>query len=516
MGEGIRKLSDYNKYSEFFDTETLSNDLRKRSIRGGVYTMVGQGITSILRVGSIAILARILIPDHFGLVSMVTALTVIAERFKDLGLSTATVQRKEITHEQVSTLFWINVGLGALIMVLVSASSGLISWFYGDDRLVRITVGISLTFLFGGMTIQHQAILRRRMEFFKISAVTIGGTLLSVIVAIMLAIKGYGYWALVWKEITNSVFVAVGTWLACPWVPALIVRKAGIGKMIRFGRDVTGFNLLTFLALGLDQILIGKFCGANLLGIYRQAYQLILTPVGQLAFPVQYVAEPALSLLQINPIRYRKYYSKIVTILSMVSMPVAVFLFLHSEDIILVLLGEKWIEAVQIFRILAISAFILPVASTPGFVMVTLGKTKRYFLVGLSSAIIFIVAFSIGIKWGALGIAIGYVLATYISVFPGVLLGFRETPVSVGVFVRAMLPSAICSVAMGGALLIFSSITSIESCFGRIGGALPIGVVAYSVAWMLIPGGVQRSKELFADLGFMFKKSGRERTVGIS
>jgi PST family polysaccharide transporter len=200
----------------------------------------------------------------------------------------------------------------------------------------------------------------------------------------------------------------------------------------------------------------------------------------------------------------------------MVSMPVAVFLFLHPQHIILLVLGEKWIEAVVIFKILAISAFILPVASTPGFVMVTCGKTKRYFFLGLTGAIIFVFALSIGIRWGGVGVAISYVVAIYIYLLPLFLYCFRETAISVGLFFRSILPSVICSLSMGIALLIFLSITTIESSLSRIAGSLPIAVVAYIVAWMLIPGGTQRLKELFSDLVSIFKKSEGERVVSLS
>jgi PST family polysaccharide transporter len=501
-----KRVKSSDNYKEFLSTETLCSDLKGRSIRGGLYTMVGDGVSNILRLVSIAILARILIPEDFGLISMVTALTVIAERFKDLGLATATVQKKEINHQQVSALFWINVIVGALLMIVVCALSKLIAWFYGDDRLIWITVGISLTFLFGGMTVQHQALLKRRLEFFKITTINIVAEFLSICITVILALMGYGYWALVWKEITRSVFVIVGTWLSCPWLPGLWVRNVKIGGMMRFGRDITGFNLINFLTKNLDQILIGKFYGPGLLGIFRQAYQLILTPLGQIVSPVQNVAEPALSLLQDDPVRYRQYYKKILLLLSIVTMPLVVFLFIYSRHIILLVLGERWMQAAEIFRILAISAFILPVAGTTGFVMITCGKTKRFFILGLTSSVIFIVGMSIGVRWGVVGIAVANVLSTYIYFVPLIFLSFRQTPVSAGLFFRSILPSVICSMLMGIVLFLFSNIISIQSSFNAIVSSVPIALIAYFLAWILLPRGRLRLKEIFSDFLFTFKK----------
>jgi O-antigen/teichoic acid export membrane protein len=132
----------------FFDTAQLNDTLKGSSIRGGMYTGVSEAGGVILRVASIAILARILIPEHFGLISMVTALTVIGERFKDLGFSFATVQAESITHEQVTNLFWINLGFGAVLTLITALSAKLIAWFYSDNRLIWITLAISMTFLF--------------------------------------------------------------------------------------------------------------------------------------------------------------------------------------------------------------------------------------------------------------------------------------------------------------------------------------------------------------------------------
>jgi O-antigen/teichoic acid export membrane protein len=499
-------MKHFNNHKDFFDTETLRGHLKKRSLRGGLYTMTGEGIIFILRLGSTAVLARILIPEHFGLISMVTALTAIAALLKDFGLSLATVQAKKISHEQASALFWINVAVGVIITLILCLLSKLIAWFYADNRLIWITIGISTTFFWGGITVQHQAILWRKMLFARLVGVNVVSTILSIFIAILLAVKGYGYRALVWREIASSFFIAIGTWTACAWIPALPTRNANIGKMIRFGRDITAFNLVEFFSRNLDQILLGKFYGPGLLGIYRQGYQLASLPINSLVYPVQTVAQPALSALQDDALRYRRYYKKIVTSVGFVSMPLAAFLFVNSNDIILLLLGEKWIKAAEIFRIMAVANFLIPVASTTGFVMITCGESKRYFFLGLAKSIILIVALSIGIKWGAVGIAYGQLVTNYIVVLPVLFFAFRNTPISVELFFLSILPSVICSLLMGVALFLFSTMISIQNSFYAVAGSLSIAVVVYFGAWMLMPAGNLRLKEIFSDFASMFTR----------
>ena len=138
--------------------------------------------------------------------------------------------------------------------------------------------------------IQHKAILTRKMQFARITVVEIGAALLSIALAIILAFKGYGYWALVWREISRNFFMVIGFWIACPWKPGPPVKNSKIGGMMRFGRDISGFNLIYFFASTFDQVLIGKFWGANIVGLYRQASQLILLPLSYMIYPVQSVA----------------------------------------------------------------------------------------------------------------------------------------------------------------------------------------------------------------------------------
>ena len=211
------------------------------------------------------ILARLLMPEHFGLVGMILALTAAAELFRDLGLATVTIKEKNITHDQISALFWINVGVGVGLLLIFAGAAPAISWFYDDTRLLWVAGAISSTFLFGGLTIQHQALLRRNMKFTQLAAIQLISTGLSILISIILAWKGFGYWALVWREIVRSVATAVGVWLLCRWLPGIPKFGADVRKMFRSGSHVTGFNVLVFGSRSLDQILLGKFWGQNLL-----------------------------------------------------------------------------------------------------------------------------------------------------------------------------------------------------------------------------------------------------------
>lgn len=492
-------------HRKFFDTRDLGVDLKGKSLRGGFFTMAAEGINFILRIGATAILARLLVPEHFGLIGMVTALTSIAVNFKDFGLSIATVQRKDITHRQVSTLFWINASVGVLITALISCLSLPIAWFYNDDRLIWITIALATSLFWGGLTVQHQAILWRKMQFGALALINLGATVCSIVVAIVLALKGYGYWALVAREVSSSLFFCIGTVLACGWVPGLPGRVEHLRSMIKMGGDVTAFNLITFFTDSFDFILVGKLFGAESLGLYRQATQLALLPVGFLTNPVSAVAQPALRVLLDDAPRYRAYYSKILKSLSFISMPCMVFLYICAPDIVRIVLGEKWLGAVSIFRIFAVAGFIRPVISTAGPIMITCGKTRRYFWIGLANSGGIVVGIIAGLQWGAQGVAIGHVLANYLYFVPVAYIAFRSTPITLRLFLTAIAPSIVCSLLMGLILAPLTSRFPMANSYSAVVVYFSIATVVYLALWLVIPRGKGSLTEMYRDVASMFK-----------
>ncbi len=478
-----------------------ASNLKAKSLRGGVVTMGFQAIDAAVRIGSIAILARVLMPADFGLVSMVTALTAIAEQFKDIGLSTATVQRKSISHEQLSKLFWINVITGVAIAAFISAVSVPLAQFFRDTRLVYITIAIASGFVWSGAAIQHQALLRRQMKYTAIGAIQLGSTVLSTGIATVLAFKGCGYWALVWREVFRNVFIAIGTWLLCPWTPGFPQKRTDIDDLLKFGGHLTAFNMIVFLMASVDQVLIGKVYGATLLGIYRQAHQLVVWPVMQLTVPLSRIAEPTLSFLQDSPDRYRQAYQKLVTIMSLVMMPLLMFAAIYSREIVLLLLGDNWMDAAPILRILALGMFIRPASDSTGLLLVTCGKTRRYLNLGVASGLILLLAFSTGVFWGPLGVAYGVLVATCAMLGLRLRYGLDGTPVNVRVFFRATKTPFVASAAMAALLLMMNSFLSTSNPLAVLAFATPVALGTYVLAWILMPGGKGTLSELAKDFG---------------
>jgi O-antigen/teichoic acid export membrane protein len=494
-------MTQSERFNHFAGTESVRQNLRTKSLHGAFSTAAGAGLDFALRLVSTAVLARLVAPEQWGLIGMVTALTAIAEQFRDLGLSAATIQGKNISHEQVTTLFWVNVFAGVLITVVICAASPAISAFYGDPRLTLLTIAIASNFFWGGLSVQHQALLVRQMKLPQKAILNLSANVLSVALAIVLAMNHYGYWALAWREIARSILNCVGVWALCPWVPGLPGRGANAGSLLRFGRDITLTNLLDAVTANLDQLLIGKFCGPTSLGLYRQGCQLILTPVDYLCTPIRSVALPALSALQPEPDRYRRYYERIVFFLSVVTLPLGLFGAIYAREITLLVLGPRWIDAAVFLRIFALAAVIRPALGTSQLVPITSGRSKTYFFIVLMHSVTLILLMFVTVRWGAEGIAMAQLGKSMILALPTLYYSFRHTSASVSGFFLAMAHPLKASLVMVIALILLRTVLPIEAVFTSIvlGGAIAGG--SYFCAWMVLPGGKAELIRLLTELG---------------
>lgn len=476
-------------FATLVEVPTAADDFKDSTIRSGAYALLGEALEFVLRLGSVIILARLLLPEHFGLISMVTAITAVGERFKDLGLMSATIQAPSLNHQQSSTLFWINAAIGMALTILISALAYPIALFYRDPRLAFITIAIASTFAWSGAANQHHALLRRSMRYRTIAVIQLTASGGSIAVAVLCALQGLGYWALVAREVTRSVFLSVGAWLSFPWMPGVPSRRTGVRQMLRFGVDITAVNILHLLTQSLDQILIGKVFGPHPLGLYRQGYQLALAPLTQIAYPIRVVAESALSRLQDDAARYRHYYRSILQTLSLVTIPLGLFMAVNAEEIVTVFLGRSWLEAAPVFRLLGIASCLRPAAETAGAVMVSRGLSRRFRNLGLLSAGTFIVLIVIGLRFGLEGVAAAHVVALWLLLVPKLHWSFRGTPLRVRDFFAAIGRPALASVVMSVLLVLFKAAALSSDPRAGLAAAAGIGGASFLVTLRFLPGG---------------------------
>ncbi len=494
------------RFKQYSATEHVIGNLRGTSVRAAFYTASGGGVDFVVRIASTAILARLISPEHFGLFTMVTAVTAFADQFRDLGLSAATVQREKITEDEVTNLFWVNLLAGLLVAVVIGACAPAVSAFYREPRLTAITLVIATGFIWGGLTVQHESLLSRQMKLGKTALVRLLANILSTIFAIILAWQGYGYWALTWREVSRAALIAIGMWLFCPWIPGLPRRKTPIKTLLGFGGNLTISHIVGTMVGSMDRVLIGKFFGAAPVAMYRQAYQLVVAPMDQLLSPIYHVSQPGLSMLQSAPARYRAFYKKVVAVVGLGTMPLSLFMAIYSRELVLIVLGPKWIAASNIFLILSLGAFFRSVLATAGAVVITAGRSRMYLIITLSQCATLLVLLFIGVSWGPVGIAVAQSAATFAQLLPVLHYSFKDTPVKIGTFFSGIARPAAASLVMTVALIGLRSEFMIHGKFGAVVIGAMVAAIVFPVSLVLLPGGMREMKEHFSDLGAALRK----------
>lgn len=436
--------------------------------------MVSQFVQFLIYTLATVVLARLLSPEDYGWVGMVTAVTGILGLIRDSGLSAATVQRETITRELISTVFWINLGLGVMVALFSIAVAPGLARFYGEPKVYGITLALAAAFILDSAGAQHVALLRRQMRFQAIALIDTISLLIAVVASISMALAGFGYWALVATRIATTLTITVAAWMVEPWRPGRPRRGTGAMSMMRFGSYLTGVNLLTYSFRNADNVLIGWYWGAGSLGFYQKAYSLLMLPISQINAPISSVAISALSRLQSEPERLRRYFIGGYSMVASITLPMVVGVTVFSDDIIRCVAGEQWIPSVGIFRLLAPAALIGTLLSPLAWLYISAGRGDRQVRAGLIWTPLMLAAFAVGLKYGPEGVALGYSGMSILLALPLCWYALRGTPVRLRDLAEAIKLPAVAAVVAGafGYLLKAGLPPGLPAAVSGIGGCL--------------------------------------------
>ena len=418
------------------------------AVRGLSINFVSQSLKLLLALVSTVVLTRLLMPADFGLVAMVTIVVGLISTFRDAGLGMATVQKEDLTHAQVSSLFWINITFSLALAILLAASAPLIANFFDEPRLVGITFCLALGLVIGGAGVQHTAILQRNMQFKSLALAQISALSCGLTIAIFMAMEGFGYWALV-SNILVSVFLdTVMCWLLCKWRPSRPAWDPGLTTTLRFGGALSGFNFLNYFSRNGDNLLIGWRWGSDSLGLYSRAYELIMLPIRHINAPLASVAIPLLSRLQHDQPSFQRMYCRFVNLVAWLTIPLVSYLCVNSEHVVALLWGDAWSMAAPILQVLALAALGQSVLNSTGWIYIARARTDVMLKAGAVSTALIIAAFVIGLPHGTLGVAIAYAIISNLLILPLLYIACRATKVSFSALLMATkVPAMICAAA---------------------------------------------------------------------
>ena len=488
-------------------TEPNISDLKRKSVTGAFWTFGAQGGKLALQMLSVVVMARLLSPEDYGVFGMAAVFTQMVFVVKDLGLSQAAVQKKNLLPEESSALFWINVlfvlVLSAVCCLLAPAAGA----FYGDARVAPIVAVSSLGYVLVGLSAQHKALLQRRLRMKELALVEVLSKAFSFAAGVVAALGGLRHWALVLATIADAFAHTVLLWAFGRWAPKFVSLRHGAG-CLKFGMDVAAFSLLNFFARNLDKILIGKFHPVAAVGFYNKAYQTISFPLEHVRGPILQVAAPALARLQDDPERFRNYYRRFLSVFAFASMaPVALAIPL-SDELVVALLGDQWLPASGTVALLAASAVIQPVASTRGTVLVAAGHSRTYFWWGLVNTVCTVVAFAIAAPVGIEAVALAYAVVNYGILYPSWRFFMCRTPVGWKDFVASTWRSFLgaCAIVASGFLYkAFLAAPGAGALASFVLGAV-FCLAVWALYWLVVPGGRAFLSTFRSDLGIAFSK----------
>ena len=293
-----------------------------------------------------------------------------------------------------------------------------------------MTIVSGLGFIINAAGVQHSAVLERHMRYVALAGIGMVSQLGGVVVGIVMAVLGFRYWAIVASPIVQSAINVTGIWVAAKWVPSLPRRDDEIGSMLRFGGTLSLNGVIIYVAYNLDKVLLGRFWGADVLGVYGRAYQLISIPNDNLNSAIGGLTFSALSRLQHDPVRCRSYFLKAYSLANSLTFPITVFFAFFADDIILVLLGPKWTDAALIFRLLSPTVMVFGIINPMAWLLWSNGLYGRSFRTALVIAPLVITAYVAGLPFGAKGVAFAFSAAMTIWFVPHILWCLHGTAVS--------------------------------------------------------------------------------------
>lgn len=435
-----------------------SIDIKERSVRGvgwsGISQITRQGLQFIVT----AILARLLLPSEFGLVGMAAIITGLVFSVRELGLSAAIVQRKDLDDLHLSSSFWVNVGAGLVFFGLCSAIAPFAARFFRKEIVAPILIISSTGFVISSLGIVHRAGLLRRLDFKAIAVAEIGTSLGYGAASVLMAVLGFGVWSLVYGSLFGSLVGVILWWAGFRWKPAFRFSRQKFYELFKFGGNVMGSGLISYFNQNVDYLVIGRRLGASPLGIYTLAFKLISFPLTRISHMITGVTFPAFSRMQDDERRLRHAYTKTVRYISLFTFPILAGLMVLAPQLVTVVYGPKWVDAIIPLRIMCVLGMLKAAGTTVGSILMAKGrpdillKFQVLMFVGITTAVV------VGSFYGIVGVALAVTLLSVVA-FPIIqAVTNRQLSLSFREYFRALGPAVLASTVMACSVLICKSI----------------------------------------------------------
>lgn len=426
-----------------------TGSLQHKVVRGASWSAISKLGAQGLQFAVGLVLARILLPEQFGLIASVYVITGFSQMLFELGLGAALIQMKNPSQRDMSTVFWINALSGVVFAGVLTLAAPLVADFYGEPELRNLTPIVALAFTFS-IGVVHNGLLARQLRFKTSAGIELSSSALGHTTSVVTALLGAGPFALAYGGVVTSICASAFSFVAVRWLPRHFISRDSLRRLWRFSGGMLGFNVVNYWGRNADNLLVGRFLGAAPLGLYNRAYNLMLLPINQVTGALGRVMFPALAAIQGDHARVRSAYLRTLRVINAVTFPILVGLLAVSDGLVPLLWGPNWSGTVPLLQILCLAGLPQCLSSSIGWIYQSQGRTTTMFVMGVIGTVVGVAFIVVGLHWGAIGVAWG-VLARYWVMAPvgmhvaGKAIGLRSRTVF-----RQAVPTCLATAIMGG------------------------------------------------------------------
>ena len=477
------------------------HDLQSKLIRGVSWSALQRLGSQAIQGVVFLVLARLLEPRDFGLLSLALVYVTFLQIFVEQGVGDAVIQRREVDSDYLDTAFWTNLLSGLVFCVVGWAVAGAVAGVFGQPELAPVLRWLSMLFPLNALTIVPQCLLRREMRFKTLATCSLVQFSASGVVAVGMAFRGAGVWSLVGQQFVAAGAGAVALWFATDWRPRVKVCGRCFKELVWFGSNVTGGNVLNLINRQADNLIIGYFLGPVALGYYAIAYQILVNVANLFVGTINSVALPLFARLQRDDrAEFQAAIFRLTSLTCVVSAPIFYGLSALAPEAISVCFGSKWAASVSSLQVLCLVGLLYAGFYFHGPILTALGKPQWNLFLNALQAAGNCVAFLIGVRWGIVGVATAYVLRAYLMAPIHLWVLRREADVETGPYLKQFLPAGAASLVMMLGIAAFESVAA-RSLPATTGFALAVctGVAVYVVVILVLQPQLRGQIRAFGD-----------------
>ena len=429
--------------------------LKQQVVKGVSWNIFEQIARQCISIGITVVLARILSPKDYGLVALSAVFTGFIWLFGNLAMGSAIIQRKEINDDYLSTSFWTSVASAVVLYLVLCAIAPFTADYYNQPLLKSIIMVSGIGLLISPLYVIHKSLLTKDLAFGKLAIMQTVNAMVSSGASLIIALLGFGVWSLVLGSLVSGILYVPALWYMVKWRPKAVFKRDCFRDLFGFSSYLLAFNTFNYFARNFDNLIIGKFLGAGVLGIYSIAYEWMMKPLKQISWSLTRVMFPAFSTIQDDLVRVRSAVLKMVSVISFITFPMMTGLLMVAPELILVVLGPKWEGVIVPLQLLCLIGALQSIGTIVGSIFNSQGRSDLQFKTGVVTSIGHVVGFLIGIRWGLTGLIKAYICTNLIFFFYNQHYVNRLIGLDMPTFLKPMRMPALNSLIMGLLLLAY-------------------------------------------------------------